>query len=463
MTKRATAANSANLPSVDALLKSDQLSELIELWGRSSVHSAINAIQADLRHSEDEIEIDDVSVYYKQAIAKWLGENRTAGYVRVFNVTGTLLHSNLGRAQISEEIYDKVRDLLTRPATVEFDLATGRRGQREQVVCERLCRLIGCEAATVVNNNAAAVLIVLNTLALGAKVVVSRGELIEIGGSFRLPDVMTSAGCELLEVGTTNRTHVRDYQKALEQNPALLLKVHPSNYRIEGFTNNVDESELTSLSKETDIPFVVDLGSGALVNTTSFGLPKEPMPQDALDHGADLVTFSGDKLLGGPQAGLIVGSKTLIDRINANPMKRALRTSKTTLAMLDETLKEYEDPQSAHMRLHALSLLATPMKTLQRRAIRVQGKLAELLSEELTISVQEAQAEVGSGTMPGTNLPSAVVTITADSQQTIEALNLRFRRLPIPVVGRLFKGALELNMHGAEPIEEFTKNLEALA
>ena len=454
----------SRLPSIDALLNSEDIQSLIEQWGRASVRDAVRQIQVNLRNekAKSQIPSSEITSFYRQAIAQWLQSNRHPSYTRVFNVTGTLLHSNLGRAQISEELLERVKDSITRPSSLEFDLIAGTRGQREEVVCERICRLIDCEAAAVVNNNAAAVLIALNTFACDKTVVVSRGELIEIGGSFRLPEIMESAGCELIEVGTTNRTHLSDYKKAIAHDPALLLKVHPSNYRIDGFTKSVSYRELANLAKRAAVPLVVDLGSGALIDTRQFGLPKEPNPQDPLLDGVDLVTFSGDKLLGGPQCGLIVGSAELINRIEANPLKRALRTSKTTLALLDETIKAYEDPDSVVDKVHALKLLSLSSNELNRRAKRTHESLTEVLSDEFSIEIQPSEVEVGSGAMPGHTLPSVAVAISHDSNRAIENLLQTFRLAEIPVIGRIYRGKLELNMHGAEPIDEFVENLTTL-
>lgn len=450
------------LPSVDRLLNDDQIKPLVELWGRASIHAAIRAIQDDLRSGDSSRIASLNSSEYANAIENWLVVNRKRAYQRVFNTTGTILHTNLGRALIDPDLYDRVRSLVTEPATIEFDLDSGQRGQREAAVCERLCRLTNAEAASIVNNNAAAVLIVLNTLANEKKVVVSRGELIEIGGSFRLPDIMRTAGCELLEVGTTNRTHKRDYEAAIAQQPALLLKAHPSNYRIEGFTQEVNASDLAQLGKANGIPSLVDLGSGALVDTRQFGLPREPIPSDLLNVGIDLVTFSGDKLLGGPQAGLIVGSQDLIDAINGNPMKRAMRTSKITLALLDETLKAYEDSEQLQVKIPTLRALGTGEKELRHRARLAQQVLAETIKSEFGVTVEESEAEVGSGSMPGNTLPSIALRVQGVSNTKTQEFHAALRRLTPAIIGRLSKGAVYLDMRGAQPIGEFLDTLKQL-
>lgn len=451
-----------HLPSVDSLLNSAPFEPLISIWGRASIREAIRAVQTELRELNSTTSDLLSASNYSPKVEQWLASNRRRSYTRVFNVSGTILHTNLGRALIDPTQLESVTSLITHPATIEFDLDTGKRGQREAAVCERLCRLTNAEAASIVNNNAAAVMIALHTLANDKNVVVSRGELIEIGGSFRLPEVMTAAGCRLLEVGTTNRTHLKDYEAALDSNPALFLKAHPSNYRIEGFTQEVSAKSLSQLSNRSGVPTLVDLGSGALTDTRQFGLPKEPMPSDLLAAGIDLVTFSGDKLLGGPQAGLIVGSRTLIEKINANPMKRALRTSKITLALLEETLKAYEDPDQLVKRIPTIRLLTLSKKALQHRANQTQRVLAEVLPDDFVLSIETSEAEVGSGSMPGNSKPSIAVTIQDRSNQATQGLFDELRQLPTPIVGRLKNGAIYLDMHGAEPLGEFLDTLKHL-
>ena len=457
------AENRQSIPSIDRLLSAPFLEDIIASWGRESVRAAIRTIQERIRASETTVEIEDLEAYYRGEIESWLSTERIRGYQAVFNVTGTVLHTNLGRARIDERMFERVKPLVTQPATIEFDLTTGSRGQREEAVCERLCRLVDAQAGAIVNNNAAAVLIVLHTLARDRNVVVSRGELIEIGGSFRLPEIMEAAGCQLVEVGTTNRTHLSDYERALAKKPAMLLKVHPSNYRIQGFTKEVGTKALSKLSNQHNIPCVIDLGSGALVDTQQFGLPQEPLPGDVLADGADLVTFSGDKLLGGPQAGLIVGSRKLINQINANPIKRALRTSKLTLALLDETLKAYEDAEHIRDHVPTLRTLSMSQKELHARAKQIHARLAAVLSEEFTIDIEETEAEVGSGAMPGRSIPSVAISIRSRANALTQSLFATLRGLPTPVIGRLYKGAIHLDVRGAEPLEDFISNLDSLS
>ena len=321
------------LPSVDAVLQASD--SLLQHWGNSRVGMAIRAELAGRReYLVAEIDLDVSVESIVESVRSKLAAADDSSLKPVINLTGTVLHTNLGRAVLPQQAIDAMAQVAAMPTNLEYDLASGDRGERDDHVEALICELIGTEAATVVNNNAAALLLVLNTLAENAEIPVSRGELVEIGGSFRVPDIMQRSGCSLVEVGTTNRTHLKDYKQAINSRTALLMMVHTSNYAVEGFTAAVDESELAALAQEQGLPFVVDLGSGNLIDFTAYGLPHEPVTSSAIEHGADVVTFSGDKLLGGPQCGIIAGRKDLIDRIRSNPLKRALRLDKITLAAL---------------------------------------------------------------------------------------------------------------------------------
>jgi L-seryl-tRNA(Ser) seleniumtransferase len=358
------------LPSVDRLLQHCAAQSLIASHGRAPVTDAIRSVLAALRQRTPLDPAATAEETILQGVPACL-EAHAPSLRPVFNLTGTVLHTNLGRAQLPEEAVEAISRAAREPCNLEYDLAAGRRGERDAHLESTLCRLTGAEAATVVSNNAAALLLVLNTLALRREVPVSRGELIEIGGSFRLPEIMARAGCGLREVGTTNRTHLADFAADIGAKTGAALKVRTSNFAITGFTATVPEHALATLCRKRGVPFVVDLGSGTLADLSRFGLPREPTPAEAIAHGADLVTFSGDKLLGGPQAGVVVGRKALIDKLRRNPLKRALRVDKMTTAALAAVLQLYDDPDRLVRRLPTLRLLAR-----SRRSARWQSGCA---------------------------------------------------------------------------------------
>ena len=437
------------LPSVDRLLQRSPA--LIEQHGRPAVTDAIRAVLGELRAAK---EVRDESLILER-VARQLEAASRPTLRRVFNLSGTVLHTNLGRAPLPEEAVQAMAEAAREPVNLEYDLQAGRRGERDEHVERLLCRLTGAEAATVVNNNAAAVLLALNTLAARREVPVSRGELIEIGGAFRLPEVMTRSGCRLREVGTTNRTHLADYAQALGPKTGAVLKVHTSNYAIQGFTSSVPEEELAGLCRSHGVPLMVDLGSGTLVDLRRYGLPHEPTVQEALAHGADLVTFSGDKLLGAPQAGIIVGEKSLIEKLRKNPMKRALRLDKIILAGLAAVLRLYLDPERLPTRLPALRLLTRSFEDILGQAERLRPALAARLGDVQTI---RCESEIGSGALPTQRLPSAALALRPGDAK----LAARFRALPIPVIGRLQDGAFILDLRCLEDEAAFLSQLQHL-
>jgi L-seryl-tRNA(Ser) seleniumtransferase len=451
------------LPSVDQVLRAGAAMDAIERFGRTAVVAAVRNTLAAAR--ADGIAPGDADQVVAAALMQL--EAQEQPHLRpVFNLTGTVLHTNLGRALLAEAAIEAAHTAMRNAVALEFDLGGGRRGDRDDLVRDLLCELTGAEDATVVNNNAAAVLLTLNTLAKGREVIVSRGELIEIGGAFRMPEIMSRAGTKLIEVGTTNRTHMKDYVGALGSKTGLILKVHTSNYRIEGFTKEVSARELASLAHERKVPLVHDLGSGTLIDLARFGLAHEPTVREAVGDGADLVTFSGDKLLGGPQAGFIVGRKALITRIKSNPMKRALRIDKIRLAALEATLRLYRDPDRLAERLPTMRFLARPKKQIEAIATRLLPIVAQKVGAGFTILVAECASQIGSGALPLETVPSAGLAIRPAAARgggrALSALAIALRQLPVPLVGRIEDNALILDLRCLDDEKGFIANLMAL-
>ena len=440
-------------PSLDRLMDRPALRSLADLHGRSAVLAVARARLARWRASADGQAFDPVQFDgHCQAELEALARPHLRP---VFNLTGTVLHTNLGRALAPPEAVQAVAEAMGRPTNLEYDLGSGERGDRDDHLEGLLRELTGGEAATAVNNNAAAVLLLLSTLARGKEVLVSRGELVEIGGAFRIPDIMRRAGARLVEVGTTNRTHLRDYAEALSPRTALVMKVHTSNYAVLGFTATVPEPELAALCRERGVPFAVDLGSGTLVDLTRWGLPAEPTPAQTVAHGAQLVTFSGDKLLGGPQAGLIVGDKSLVARIKRNPLKRALRLDKMTIAALEAVLKLYRDPDRLVQRLPTLRLLTRSAQSIRSLAERLAPQVESVLGDRATVQVLPCRSQIGSGSLPVDRLDSACLALGAPAGSRRaggfpDRLAAAFRSLPVPVIGRIEEGQFRLDLRCLE-------------
>ncbi|HCZ9100496.1 TPA: L-seryl-tRNA(Sec) selenium transferase [Klebsiella michiganensis] len=449
------------LPAIDRLLRDPAFSPLLMQYGHAQT-------VAQLRQMLDEAR---EYIRLNQALPDWceawlmetsrrLTQRQQSALRPVFNLTGTVLHTNLGRAIQAEAAVEAVTQAMRAPVTLEYDLDDAGRGHRDRALADLLCRITGAEDACIVNNNAAAVLLMLAATAGGSEVVVSRGELVEIGGAFRIPDVMRQAGCVLHEVGTTNRTHAKDYRQAVNDNTGLLMKVHTSNYSIEGFTKAVDEAALAEIGRELNIPVVADLGSGSLVDLSQYGLPKEPMPQEMIAAGVSLVSFSGDKLLGGPQAGIIVGKKALIARLQSHPLKRALRADKMTLAALEATLRLYLHPEKLAAELPTLRLLTRQADEIRLQGERMRAALAAHYAD-FDLRVEPCLSQIGSGSLPVDRLPSAALTLTPRDGRgsRLEALAARWRQLPVPVIGRIYDGRLWLDLRCLEDESRFMEML----
>ncbi len=467
-----TAPIQASLPSVDRILGLPPVVALIEAHGREAVTAGVRAVLAELReamgggNSASPPDLSDAALAMR--IMSVVEAEARPSLRPVFNLTGTVLHTNLGRAMLPREAIEAVAEVAAGASNLEFDVKTGRRGDRDTHLDALVCKLTGAEAATVVNNNAAAVLLVLNSLALRKQVPVSRGELIEIGGAFRMPDIMARAGCKLVEVGTTNRTHAGDFEAAMGPRTALIMKVHTSNYVVRGFTAEVGEKKLAEIAHGHDVPLVVDLGSGSLVDLKRYGLPHEPTVAETLANGADIVTFSGDKLLGGPQAGIIAGGKDLIAKIKRNPMKRALRCGKMTIAALAAVLRLHNDPERLAEHLPVIGLLARAQREIELQALRIAPRVQERLGALASVEVAPCESQIGSGSLPVENLPSFALVLRPETGKrgrgtALKRIAAAFRALPIAVIGRISDDSLVLDLRCLADEQGFLGQLDRLS
>jgi len=463
-------ATPANIPSVDRLLNSAAFAGVLSRYGHTRVVAELRIYLDSLRPDAlagtlDASTVTEASICSQLQAA--LDASAAPTLRSVFNLTGTVLHTNLGRAVLPEEAVTAVLQSMRTPVNLEYDLATGRRGERDTLVEKLLCDLTGAEAATVVNNNAAAVLLMLSALAPRRDVIVSRGELVEIGGSFRIPDIMRQAGAKLVEVGTTNRTHLADYSDAISTRTALLMKVHTSNYEISGFTHSVSIPELAQLGHARSVPVAADLGSGSLVDMSLWGLPKEPTVQETVASGANLVTFSGDKLLGGPQAGLIVGRADLIGKIRKHPLKRALRVGKLTLAALEPVLLLYRSPEFLPERLTTLKLLTRTAPEMQAQALRLRPIVQSAVGDAYEVTDTPLVSQIGSGALPVDRLVShgLAIRVIKGKRGSLDRLESEFRGLPRPIIGRVADKTLWLDFRCllAPEEAEFEKQVAVLA
>jgi len=450
-------------PSVDTVLRSPAGELAIARHGRGGATDAIRHVVERLRTGGGPTAASAEQIGH-MALDRLEEQNRPSQRP-VINLTGTVLHTNLGRALLAEEAIEAVVTAMRAPTNLEYEIEAGQRGERDAHVRDLVRELTGAEDAILVNNNASAVLLVLNTLARDREAIVSRGELIEIGGAFRMPDIMARAGATLREVGTTNRTHLKDYAEAIGPETGLLMKVHTSNYVVQGFTAEVEPAALAKLAHEHELPFVDDLGSGTLIDLSRWGLRKEKTVQDALSGGADLVTFSGDKLLGGPQAGIIAGRKDLIAKLAKNPLKRALRLDKLRLAALEATLRLYRDPDRLAERLPTLRLFTRTADSLRALAERLQPKVTAAVGPGWIVETIDCASQIGSGALPLETLPSAGLALRPAGKATgsaVEKLAAAFRAVPVPVIGRIAQGALVFDLRCLEDEALFAAQLEAL-
>jgi L-seryl-tRNA(Ser) seleniumtransferase len=436
------------IPSVDGLLKHTRCETLLARYNREYLigkcREIVDELRAELRQGKghpDDLKEEAILVRVENRIRA----DSVPGHVRVINATGTILHTNLGRALLPQAAIDAMAAVAGYPINLEYDLAAGKRGRREETIQRLLVELTGAEGATVVNNNAAAVLLGLNTFAQGKEVIVSRGELIEIGGAFRIPEVMAKSGAILKEVGSTNRTHPADYENAIGEKTALLLKVHASNYKVVGFTSEVTLDHLVAIGKKHKLPVMEDLGSGALIDLSRYGLPKEPLVSERIRAGADVVTFSGDKILGGPQAGLMVGRREWIERINKNHLQRALRCGKLTLAALEATLRLYRQAPDITQAIPTLRAFTRHLDDIREFGEAVLPKLQAALGEGFRLMLEESTSQIGSGALPTEELPTVVIGV---EHKNVGATRIaeQFRSASPPIIGRIKDGRFLLDL-----------------
>jgi len=455
----------SSIPSMDQLLRDEKGIELQEKFGRKTVKSKLRLL---ISYMQEEIKIGELKSATKKEIFQRLEKifrDTSLEVKEVLNLTGIVVHTNLGRSLFPENAVKSAVTVMENFTNLEFDLLSGKRGERERFLIENIKELTGAEDATFVNNNAAAVFLILNTFGMAKEVIISRGELVEIGGHFRIPEIMRKAGAQLIEVGTTNRTHLSDFSEAINVNTGLIMKVYTSNYEVVGFTSSVNEKQLVELANINNVPFAVDAGSGNLINTIIPGLIKEDTVGDILARGVDLVTFSGDKLLGGPQCGVIAGRAKFINEIQKNPVKRAMRIDKITVASMFEVLRIYMDEHNKiREKIPTQRFLSRSPHEIKEIATRVLKEISPFFNSVASAELIECKSQVGSGALPIDSLPSFGLKITPLSEKStsIEQLNLMLRELPCPVIGRITKQCIVLDCRCLESADKLIKQLKLL-
>ena len=437
-----------NIPKVDVLLEKIEIVKLIEKYHRDVVvdviREEIDKLRNFIKENDDIDLIEDKINNLVENITLSVKKVYSYNLRKVINGTGTILHTNLGRAIISKKHANYLSDVVTSYSNLEYNLEEGKRGERYYHFEKLICKITGAESAMAVNNNAAAVMLVLSSMAENKEVIVSRGELVEVGGKFRIPDVMKSSNAHLVEIGTTNKTHLEDYEDAITENTGVLLKVHTSNFKILGFTESVSIDELCKLGREKDIPVIEDIGSGVLVDLSKYGLEYEPTVQDSIKAGVDIVSFSGDKLLGGPQAGIIVGKKKYIDKMKKNPLTRAFRIDKFTATILEMIFHEYLNEEDAIKNIPVLSLITKDIKEIEESANKLYEKLSDI-KDVANVEIEDTLSQIGGGSLPAERIKSKCVTIMPKNIST-SALEEKLRQGENPVIGRISDDKLILDM-----------------
>ena len=445
-----------NIPSVNELIESEEISKLTNIYPRQLVVDAIREVLDNIRQSirnkrkskvdnETSSQTADISPQSLCLLIQQEIQGKLSGIEHAINATGIILHTGLGRAPLTEEASRQLQNVTTSYCTLEIEKTSGSRAIRYHCIEQLICMLTCAESALVVNNNAAAVLLALDTLAKDKEVIISRSQLVEIGGEFRMPDVMQKSGAILVEVGTTNKTYLSDYSNAITERTGLILKVHQSNFKIVGFTDTVDLKDLVSLGQIHNIPVTYDLGSGALINLQKYGMPYEPTVQEAIKAGVDIVTFSTDKLLGGPQGGIIAGKKRWLDLLKKNPLTRALRVGKLTIAGLEATLKQYLEEDTAVKKIPVINMLLTPLNVIEDRCKRIINNINPKIMSMLDISIVDGFSEMGGGALPGERIPTRLISVYS-KQLNAEELAMRLRTYTPPIFGRIEYGRILLDM-----------------